>query len=147
MILFHNFQQVVKNNLDEFGPRTVIRALRIYEEKESYAGVAFGELFGLSPADLCKIDPSYMEKRDIYRSKIDEKKMEIERVADKVTYIDCLKLKDGSYNIYLIDDSTKLMFALKKLEDAEQVAFDIEAGYVCQSIDSRPKYVYLLVSQ
>ena len=124
--------------LDKFGLTNSIRLLRIHEEKEPYAGVAFGELLGLSDADLCKIDPGYMEKRDIFRSKITEKKTELERAAEKI-YKDFLKLKDHNYNIYLIDDLDKLMFALKKLEEALVIAFDIEACYVSQSVNSVPK--------
>ena len=112
--------------MESFGTRNVIRALRVYEAQHPFSGVAFGELFNLSTQELCKIDADYKEKRYIYRLKIDEKKRDLNRKVENSNYMDSLELDQGKYSIYFIDDSTKLMFALKKLEEADKVALNVE---------------------
>ena len=118
--------------------------MKAYEAKEPCAGIAFGELFNLSPEDLYKISENYTEECDVYRCRVDEKKKELDRVLlESSNYNDLLVLDQDNCKIFLIDDSAKLMFAMKKLEGADTFAFDVEASYVCQNVDSKPKYVFL----
>ena len=119
--------------------------MQAYEANEPFAGIAFGELFNLSPEDLYKISESYTEKCDIYRFHIDEKKKELNRIIDNSNYMDSKVLDQDDYSIYLVDDSTSLMFAMKKLMGADTFAFDVEARYVCQDVNSKPKYVFSLL--
>uniref|UniRef100_A0AC34G171 3'-5' exonuclease domain-containing protein n=1 Tax=Panagrolaimus sp. ES5 TaxID=591445 RepID=A0AC34G171_9BILA len=44
-------------------------------------------------------------------------------------------LIDGKYKICLIDNLEKLQGAMSKLCQADAVAFDVEAGYVCQNVE------------
>lgn len=113
----------------------IIRVLLLWEKKEQYAGVAYGRIYGLNEDQLCLIKPEYKECLKWDEEKIHAKEKELQQALETEAYVDEFIL-DNNLMIQLVDNLDKLLFCIKKLYDSDVVAFDVEAGYVCQSVNS-----------